>query len=114
MSHCLGSLDDIDSSMSFSTSTTAALQAVTKDIDLIELPQRDSGIVKLDVSLSFSQPLEETESHALELAATTRLDNETWKQYARLVPFLAVPPEIHLKIISFLHPIDATCLSLVK
>lgn len=43
--------------------------------------------------------------------------NDAWKHFQatkHTVPFLAVPPEIHLKIFSFLNPIDSVCLSLVK
>jgi hypothetical protein len=39
---------------------------------------------------------------------------DVWKQFSKTTPFLGVPPEIHLKIFSFLNPIDAVCLSLVK
>jgi hypothetical protein len=38
--------------------------------------------------------------------------NTLWK--AHNVPFLAVPPEIHLRIFQYLNPVDATCLSLVR
>lgn len=40
---------------------------------------------------------------------------DSWKTFSRkVVPFLAVPPEIHLKIFEFLHPVDVVCLSIVK
>jgi hypothetical protein len=40
---------------------------------------------------------------------------EAWKAFPKdKIPFLAVPPEIHLRIFSFLNPLDAVCLSLVK
>jgi hypothetical protein len=42
-------------------------------------------------------------------------DNGEWKLVPKhKTPFLAVPPEIHLKIMSYLNPIDAVCLSLAK
>lgn len=42
-------------------------------------------------------------------------DKEAWKLYSKhLTPFLAVPPEIHLKILEFLNPVDSVCLSLTK
>jgi hypothetical protein len=48
-------------------------------------------------------------------AAQDPVANEAWKHFPKdTVPFLAVPPEIHLKIFSFLNPIDSVCLSLVK
>jgi hypothetical protein len=43
--------------------------------------------------------------------------DDAWKHFEatkHTVPFLAVPPEIHLKIFSLLNPIDFVCLSLVK
>lgn len=39
---------------------------------------------------------------------------DAWKQFSKTTPFLGVPPEIHLRIFSFLNPIDAVCLSLVN
>ena len=40
---------------------------------------------------------------------------DAWKLFStKKVPFLAIPPEIHLKIFSFLHPVDAVCLSVIK
>jgi hypothetical protein len=39
---------------------------------------------------------------------------DAWKNFPKRVPFLAVPPEIHLKIFEFLHPVEAVCLSVVK
>lgn len=47
-------------------------------------------------------------------AALDQAANEAWKQYIKTIPFLGVPPEIHLKIFTFLNPIDAVCLSLIK
>lgn len=40
--------------------------------------------------------------------------NDAWKTSKNRVPFLAVPPEIHLKIFEFLHPVEAVCLSVIK
>jgi hypothetical protein len=37
-----------------------------------------------------------------------------WKQFTKTIPFLGVPPEIHLRVLAFLNPIDAVCLSLIK
>ena len=39
---------------------------------------------------------------------------EAWRQFTKTIPFLGVPPEIHLKIFTFLNPIDSVCLSLTK
>ena len=39
---------------------------------------------------------------------------DAWKKFPKRVPFLAVPPEIHLKIFELLHPVEAVCLSVVK
>jgi hypothetical protein len=40
---------------------------------------------------------------------------EAWRAFPKdKIPFLAVPPEIHLRIFSFLNPVDAVCLGLVK
>jgi hypothetical protein len=40
---------------------------------------------------------------------------EAWKAFPKdKIPFLAVPPEIHFRIFSFLNPVDVVCLSLVK
>jgi hypothetical protein len=47
-------------------------------------------------------------------AAQGSAGSEAWKQFSKTIPFLGVPPEIHLKIFTFLNPIDAVCLSLVK
>jgi len=44
-------------------------------------------------------------------------NDDAWKHFQatkHTVPFLAVPPEIHLKIFSLLNPIDSVCLSLVN
>jgi hypothetical protein len=39
----------------------------------------------------------------------------SWRKFSKkVVPFLAMPPEMHLNIFKFLHPIDAVCLSVVK
>lgn len=104
--------------MSFTSSTTAALQAVTitREISMKELSQTSSetDTVMNDVSPSFSQSREETKMQEDDISFEHKVEDEAWKQYLKSVPFLAVPPEIHLKIMSILHPIDATCLSLVK
>jgi hypothetical protein len=43
------------------------------------------------------------------------VDPDAWKPFSNhKVPFLAIPPEIHLKILPYLNPIDTICLSLVK
>lgn len=114
MSQCLDLLYDIETSMSFTSSTTAALQAVTREIVMKEPSQSNSDIVMSDVPPSFSQVQDETQIQEVEIATIDNGEDETWKQFLHLTPFLAMPPEIHLKIMSFLHPIDATCLSLVK
>ncbi|PMD45078.1 hypothetical protein L207DRAFT_507994 [Hyaloscypha variabilis F] len=45
---------------------------------------------------------------------TSPAPGDAWRQFTKTVPFLGVPPEIHLKIFTFLNPIDAVCLSLVN
>ncbi|KAG0646252.1 Cytochrome c oxidase assembly [Hyphodiscus hymeniophilus] len=42
------------------------------------------------------------------------IPKDAWKKFSRRLPFLAVPPEIHLKIFELLHPVDAVCLSIVN
>lgn len=111
MSQCLQlSLSDLENTMSFTSSTTAALQAVTKEISMKDASQ-DTLIDDISVSVSFSQSREETEMQEDEVE---EVKDETWKQFMRVTPFLGLPPEIHLKIIKLLNPIDATCLSLVR
>jgi hypothetical protein len=42
-------------------------------------------------------------------------DNGDWKLVPlHEIPFLAIPPELHIRILELLNPIDAVCLSLVK
>jgi len=40
------------------------------------------------------------------------IPQDSWK--SQTIPFLALPPEIHLAIFKLLDPIDTVCLSLVK
>ncbi|KAF8863558.1 hypothetical protein BDZ45DRAFT_798154 [Acephala macrosclerotiorum] len=110
MSQCLQlSLSDLENTMSFTTSATAALQAITREISMKE-PSQDTVMNDVPISLSFSQSREETEMQD----EVEEVKDETWKQFTKVTPFLGLPPEIHLKIISLLNPIDATCLSLVS
>lgn len=98
--------------MSFTTSATAALQAVTREISMKELSvSQDTLMNDVSVTPSFSQSRDETEMQEDE---AEEVKDETWKQFTKITPFLGLPPEIHLKIISLLNPIDATCLSLVR
>ncbi|CZR53223.1 uncharacterized protein PAC_03101 [Phialocephala subalpina] len=111
MSQCLQlSLSDLENTMSFTSSTTAALQAITKEISMKDASQ-NTLMDDISVSVSFSQSREETEMQEDEVE---EVKDETWKQFMRVTPFLGLPPEIHLKIIKLLNPIDATCLSLVS
>lgn len=73
--------------------------------------ETDTTMKDVSLSASFSQSREE---HEMQEDEVEEVKDETWKQFSKKIPFLAVPAEIHLKIISFLNPIDATCLSLVK
>ena len=43
---------------------------------------------------------------------TSKNEGESFSKHQ--TPFIAIPPEIHLKIFKLLNPIDSTCLSLVK
>ncbi|KUJ18249.1 uncharacterized protein LY89DRAFT_684174 [Mollisia scopiformis] len=115
MAPCLEFLYDLESTMSFSTSATAALQAITREVSMKDLSQTNSDTVMHDASPSFSQSREETQMQEEDEAASfEEVKDERWKQFSKITPFLAVPPEIHLKIMTLLHPIDATCLSLVN
>jgi len=73
-----------------------------------EVVMRDAGdtALLLDPDESWKQSSKTHNSHPG--------PDEAWRQFTKTIPFLRVPPEIHLKIFTFLNPIDAVCLSLVK
>ena len=69
-------------------------------------------LVAGDTALLFS--LEESSKLSRRTHDLDPMPDEAWRQFTETIPFLGVPPEIHLKIFTFLNPIDTVCLGLVK
>jgi hypothetical protein len=71
----------------------------------------------LNMSATIEQEPPDSITMALPLLKITpqQTSKNEWKSFPKeKTPFLAIPPEIHLKIFKLLNPIDSTCLSMVK
>lgn len=97
--------------MALSTSQTTRITAM----DIPAIPANQKEIVMQDVAASDAALSEAWRQFTTtDATASDPVANEAWKRFYKTIPFLGVPPEIHLKIFTFLNPIDAVCLSLVN
>jgi hypothetical protein len=105
---------NLSTAMALSTSQTTRIAAM--DIPAIPaIPAKPKEIVRQDVATSDAALSEAWRQFTTtDATASDHVANEAWKRFYKTIPFLCVPPEIHLKIFTFLNPIDAVCLSLVK
>ncbi|TVY76079.1 hypothetical protein LSUE1_G004706 [Lachnellula suecica] len=69
----------------------------------------------MSITTQTEPPDTSTTMSLLPLKRTLQKDKSAWMLFPKdKTPFLAMPPELHLKIFSFLNPIDQVCLSLVN
>jgi hypothetical protein len=99
------------SAMEESTSQTTRINSML----IAAILAKSNEVVMQDAATS-DTALSDAWQHFTHRNATTSrpVASEAWKQFTKTIPFLGVPPEIHLNIFTFLNPIDAVCLSLVK
>jgi hypothetical protein len=71
-----------------------------------------SSIMELQITPSNSGTLNELGIFEIQIKGLEEIQEGSTKYQNNL--FLALPPEILLKIVALLNPIDATCLSLVR
>jgi hypothetical protein len=102
---------NVSTAMALSTSQTTRITAM----GIPAIPAKPKEIVMQDVAASDAALSEAWRQFTTtDATASDPVANEAWKRFYKTIPFLGVPPEIHLKIFTFLNPIDAVCLSLVK
>ncbi|KAH8818178.1 hypothetical protein F5882DRAFT_512489 [Hyaloscypha sp. PMI_1271] len=100
--------------MALSTSQTTRITAMAISA-IPTIPAMSKEIVRQDVAASDAALSELWRQFTTtDATASDPVTNQAWKRFCKTNPFLGVPPEIHLKIFTFLNPIDAVCLSLVN
>jgi hypothetical protein len=100
--------------MALSTSQTTRITAMAISA-IPTIPAMSKEIIRQDVTASDAASSETWRQFTTtDATASDPVTNQAWKRFYKTIPFLGVPPEIHLKIFTFLNPIDAVCLSLVK